>query len=344
MPRSGKRYERRDLKVPFIRPEEYDQALSVVIGQEQLKVKLKSAFSQYTAYLQDESAGRPIVLIYGESGSGKTFAIEQLAKATGLPLSIVSASSLSPPSYKGVTLQDILVRHWTQYRTDQGILYVDEINKWCAASLTRGGKSGAGAEDVGNGVRSQHELLRYVEMEKVNFVDIARDIEELADIEFNTKNLLWVFSGAFLELPGFIKRRLRHAYLPEKEIWGHAMPADFMAYGMVEELALRVQTYAWTEPLDGMQLVEILTSQELPKWQKRFEQIGCELEIQPGAVGLVAHRAFQEKIGARGAVSLMRRAMDDIFYHVSQQHLTHFSVDTDMVVTGQVPAQLEVAG
>jgi ATP-dependent protease Clp ATPase subunit len=338
MPRSGKgRYERRPLEVPFMRPEQYDDALNAVIGQEQLKVKLKSAFSQYTAYLQDESAGRPIVMVYGESGSGKTFAIERLAKATGLPLSIVSASSLSPPSYKGVTLQDILVRHWMTHRTDQGILYVDEINKWCSMSLTRGGKGLAGAEDVGNGVRSQHELLRYVEMEKVNFVDIARDIEELADVEFDTQKLLWIFSGAFIELPGVIKKRLGHGYLPEKETWSHAMPADFMAYGMVEELALRVQTYAWTEPLDGMQLVEILTSQELPRWTKRFAQIGCELIIEPGALGLVAHRAFKEKIGARGASSLLRRALDDIFYHVSKQGLTTFTVNSDMVVTGQVP-------
>src|SRR5260370_20756413 len=109
MPRSSnRRYERRALDVPFKRREDYDQALEAVVGEHHLKVKLKSAFSQYTAYLQDEEAGRPIILVYGESGSGKTFAVEKLAKATGLPLTIVSAASLSPPSYKGVTLQDVL--------------------------------------------------------------------------------------------------------------------------------------------------------------------------------------------------------------------------------------------
>lgn len=337
----SKRFARRDPTTPFMRPEDYDEALSIVIGQETLKVKLKSAFSQYTAYLQDESAGRPVILVYGETGSGKTFAVEQLARATGLPLTTVSAPALSPPSYKGVTMQDAFVRHWMEHRTDRGILFVDEINKWCQTSMTRGDKGSAGAEDIGNGIRSQHELLRYVEMDRINFIDTAKDIPELAGVEFNTKNLLWVFGGAFLELPQLIKRRLAHGYMPEKELWGHALPADFIAYGMVEEFAMRIQTYAWTIPLDGMQLVEILNTQELPKWRKRFAQIGCDLTIEPGAVGLVAHRAFKEHIGARGAISLMRRSMDDVFYHVSRQHRTRFTVDADMIVTGQVLPELE---
>lgn len=337
-----RRLERRELNIAFKRPEDYDEALSAVIGQETLKVKLKSAFSQYTGYLQDESAGRPVILVYGETGSGKTFAIEQLARATGLPMTTVSAPSLSPPSYRGVTMQDAFVRHWMQYRTDRGIMFIDEINKWCSTSMTRGDKGAAGAEDIGNGIRSQHELLRYVEMDSINFVDNAKDIPDLAGVEFNTKNLLWVFGGAFLELPRLIKRRLAHGYIPEKELWAQAQPGDFIAYGMVEEFAMRIQTYAWTVPLDGMQLVEILSTQELPKWQKRFAQIGCELTIEPGAVALVAHRAVAERIGARGAISLMRRSMDDVFYHVSRQQRTRFTVDSDMIVTGQVLPDLEV--
>jgi ATP-dependent Clp protease ATP-binding subunit ClpX len=341
--KAKRRFERRELDIPFKRPEEYDEALLAVVGQDVLKIKLKSAFSQYTAYLQDESAGRPVILVYGETGSGKTFAIEQLARATGLPLTIVSAPALSPPSYKGVTMQDAFVRHWMQHHTDRGIMFVDEINKWCVTSMTRGDKGRAGAEDIGNGIRSQHELLRYVEMDRINFVDTAKDFPELADVEFNTKNLLWVFGGAFLELPKIIKGRLAHGYMPEEELWAHALPADFIKYGMVEEFAMRIQTYAWTLPLDGMQLVEILNAQELPKWQKRFAQIGCELEIQPGAVGLIAHRAFKEHIGARGALSLMRRSMDDVFYHVSRQHRTRFTVDADMIVTGQVQPEIGIA-
>lgn len=342
MPRSGKRrYVRQELKVAFKRPEEYDAALEPVISQDDLKVKLKSAFSQYTGFLGNPAAGRPVMMVYGQTGSGKTFAIERIAKASSLPLTILSAAALSPPSYKGVTVHDLLIRHWMKHRTDQGVIFLDELNKWCQMALTREGKSMSNPEDIGNGVRSQHEMLRYVEGDIINFVDIARDFEELADVEFDTSRIFWILGGSFLGLPGLIRRRLGGTYHADDDLWEHALPADFMAYGMVEELALRIQTYAWTKPLDSIELLQILEGQEWPRWKLRFEHLGCELEMTPGVLGLIAHRAYTEKIGARGAVSLMRRTMDDVYYHVSQQKRTHFVVDTDMIETGQVPPELE---
>lgn len=346
MPRSAKgRYVRQDREVAFKRPEDYDAALEVVISQDDLKVKLKSVFSQYTGFLNDESAGRPVVMVYGQTGSGKTFAIERMAKASGLPLTILSCAALSPPSYKGVTVQDVLTRHWMKHRTDQGVIFLDELNKWCQMALTRENKSYSNPEDVGNGIRSQHEMLRYVEGEIVNFIDVARDFEQLADVEFDTGRILWVFGGSFLGLPALVRKRIHGAYIPEDELWEHALPADFQAYGMVEELSLRIQTYAWTKPLEGVELLRILDEQEKPHWVKRFAQLGCELELEPGVLALIAGRAFQEKIGARGAISLLRRAMDDIYYFVSQQKRTKFTVDTEMIETGQVAPEIEqVAG
>src|ERR1700686_3247120 len=88
----------------FVRPEELDEAVVDVVGQDDMRRKLVSAFSQYTLYLDDRSAQRPVVLIYGPSGTGKTFAVEKLGKACGLPFTAVSSASISPPSYKGLTL------------------------------------------------------------------------------------------------------------------------------------------------------------------------------------------------------------------------------------------------
>lgn len=322
----------RDLGVKFVRPEDYDPALELVVGQEDLKVKLKSAFSQYTLFLQDESASRPIVCVYGESGSGKTFAVELLAKFSGLPVTIVSAASLSPPSYKGTTLQDLLVKHWIAYHTDVGVLFLDEVDKWCAGSVKGFDRN---TESLSNGVRSQHEILRYVEAEEVGFIDIARDIEELAGVVFNSRRMLWILSGAFVGLPSVIRRRLS-GHLDNEEVWEHAQPADFIRYGMVDELAKRVQTWAWTKPLNALDLVDILTKQELPRWVRRFAAIGCELSVDQAAINVCASRAYEEHIGARGAVQLLQRSMGDIFYQASKAHLTSFTVDHNMITTGRI--------
>lgn len=323
----------RDLGVKFVRPEDYDPALELVVGQEDLKVKLKSAFSQYTLFLQDESASRPIVCVYGESGSGKTFAVELLAKFSGLPVTVVSAASLSPPSYKGTTLQDLLVKHWIQYHTDVGVLYLDEVDKWCGGSVKGFDRN---TESLSNGVRSQHEILRYVEAEEVGFIDIARDIEELAGVVFNSHRMLWILSGAFVGLPGVIRHRLHNTHLDNEEVWEQAQPADFIRYGMVDELAKRVQTWAWTKPLNAIDLVEILRTQELPRWIRRFQAIGCDVTIDEAAINVCALHAHEEHIGARGAVQLLQRSMGDIFYQVSKAKLTSFRVDHNMITTGRI--------
>lgn len=322
----------RDLGIRFSRPEDYDPALELVVGQEDLKVKLKSAFSQYTLFLQNEKVGRPIICVYGESGSGKTFAVELLARFSGLPVSIVSAASLSPPSYKGTTLQDVLVKHWIQYHTDIGVIFLDEIDKWCAGSVKGMDRN---PESLSNGVRSQHEILRYVEAEEVGFIDIARDIEELAGVVFNSHRMLWILSGAFVGLPSVIRKRLS-GHLDNEEVWEQAQPADFIRYGMVDELAKRVQTWAWTKPLNAIDLVEILRTQELPRWIARFNAIGCAITVDEGALSICALHAHEEHIGARGAVQLLQRSMGDIFYQVSKAGLKSFTIDHNMVTTGRI--------
>jgi len=326
--------------VPFRRPEEFDAALELVVGQEDLQTKLKSVFSQYTLYLQDPTAGKPMVCAYGESGSGKTFTIELLAKYSGLPVTIASAASLSPPSYKGTTIQDLLARHWMAFHTDIGVIYLDELNKWCRHALTQGQANAANPEDIGNGVRSQHDLLRMVESEQINFLDLGRDIDEMQHVNFNTQNLLWIFAGSFVGLPQLIRRRLSNHHLDDEEVWAQAQPADFIRYGMVDELAKRIRTWAWTKPLNAIDLLEILRKQEMPKWVVRGRAIGCEVTVSESAMAECARHAFEEHIGARGAAQLMNRSMDDIFYHLSSAHVAAYTVDHNAITTGRI--ELEV--
>lgn len=321
----------------FVRPEELDEAVADVVGQDDMRRKLVSAFSQYTLYLDDRSAQRPIVLIYGPSGSGKTYAVEKLGKACGLPFTAVSSASISPPSYKGLTLRDLLVQHWETHQTDEGVIFLDEIDKWCKGSISGGN---ADTETLSNGIRTQAEVLRYIEMESIRFIDDSKDLEELEGVVFDTSKILWILAGAFVGIEQTIKSRLRNSHYPEEDVWVHAQPVDFVKYGMLAELANRVGTWAWTKPLTRMQILEILQSQEVPRWLRRFEAIECELEILPGALGMCANHAFETKTGARGAASIMRRAMDDIFYEASKRNLEFVRVDTNTIRSGR----LEVEG
>jgi ATP-dependent Clp protease ATP-binding subunit ClpX len=324
----------------FIRPEELDEAIVDVVGQEEMCRKLVSAFSQYTLYLDDESAQRPTVLIYGPSGSGKTFAVEKLGKACGLPFTAVSSASISPPSYKGLTLRDLLIQHWENFGTDEGVIFMDEVDKWCRGSIQGGG---ADPETLSNGMRTQAEVLRYIEMETIRFIDDSKDLEELEGVVFDTRKVFWIFAGAFVGMEQVIKQRLHNVHYPEEDIWVHAQPADFVRYGMLAELANRVGTWAWTKPLTRMQIRDILALQELPRWVKRFDALDCELTLDAGALGRCANFAFEQKTGARGAASLLRRAMDDIFYEASKRKLASVFVDANTVQSGKLEFKIEDA-
>lgn len=302
-----------------------------------MRRKLVSAFSQYTLYLEDEYVQRPVVLLYGPSGSGKTFAVEKLGKACGLPFTAVSSASISPPSYKGLTLRDVLIQHWTTHGTDEGVIFLDEVDKWCKGAIQDGK---ADNETLSAGIRTQAEVLRYVEMEKIRFIDDSKDIAELQGVVFNTRRIFWIFAGAFIGIDKKIKARLHNSYFPEEEIWVHAQPQDFIDYGMLPELANRVGTWAWTKPLTQLQIMEILTLQELPRWHKRFEAIHCRLDLETGALGRCANFAFESKTGARGAASLLRRAMDDIFYEASKRQLASVRVDANVVQSGRLEVEV----
>src|SRR6266699_843825 len=313
----------------FVRPDVFVQALSGLVGQDALKTKLSSVFSQYTLYLNDLEAGRPLVLVYGRSGSGKTYAIERLVETAGLPYSIASSASISPPSYRGKTMLDVFVQHWLDWRVDYGVIFLDEVDKWCKSAI------GTDSESVSMGVRSQAEMLKYVEKDQISFVDEAKDITELEGVKFNTKRMLFVLAGAFSGIEKLIRRR-GNAFFQDDEIFEHAIPKDFKDYGMIGELADRIETYDWTNPLKVMDIIRILSEQERPKWVRRFTEIGCELDLQDGALGRCAQHAHEQKEAARVAKAMLRRAMDDIYVLAAQHNLPRISVDAMAVQSGRV--------
>jgi ATP-dependent Clp protease ATP-binding subunit ClpX len=188
-------------------------------------------------------------------------------------------------------------------------------------------------------MRTQAEVLRYIEMESIRFVDDSKDLEELEGVVFDTSKIFWIFAGAFVGIEAIIKHRLANTHYPEEDIWVHAQPVDFTKYGMLAELSNRVGTWAWTKPLTRMQIMEILRTQELPRWELRFKALECELDLDDGALGQCANYAFESKSGARGAASLLRRAMDDIYYEASKRGLEKVRVDAITVRTGRLDVE-----
>lgn len=319
----------------FLPPSVFLTALKAnVMGQDEVKPKLAHAFSHYTAFLDSPEVGKPLPLIYGPSGAGKTFSIELCASISGLDLTTIGGGGVSAAGYKGTTLRDLVTQHFVRYSSDQGVIFVDEIDKWCKGYLAQHEKPDP--EVVATNLSKQSESLRYVEKEVIDFIDEGKDIEAISGESFDTSKTFWIFAGAFTGLDNTIKSRTGQEQISGDDIWEHAEPLDFVKYGMVEEFANRISVWAWVRPLTASQIMDILRYQDVPKWEALFTMIGCKLDLDPSALAAAANTAFQNKRGPRGAKMYLNRVLGDVYSESDQRHLTSVRVDGHTMMAGRL--------
>ncbi|MEY4484015.1 MAG: hypothetical protein RL693_1467, partial [Verrucomicrobiota bacterium] len=157
------------------------------------------------------------VIILGPTGVGKTYLVKHIAELIGVPFVKADATKFSETGYVGADVDD-LVRELVAKAdgnielAEHGIIYLDEIDKLA----TSGERSG---RDVsGRGV--QTALLKLMEETEVPLYS-SNDMRSQLQMVFefrkgdsprrqvvNTRNILFVASGAFSGLEKVIQRRL----------------------------------------------------------------------------------------------------------------------------------------
>ena len=116
-----------------------------VIGQEQTKKKL--AVAVYNHYKRIEIQKQPRsrndieltksnILLIGPTGTGKTLLAQTLAKLLSVPFTIVDATTLTEAGYVGEDVENIILKLLQAAGGDiekcqQGIIYIDEVDKIC---------------------------------------------------------------------------------------------------------------------------------------------------------------------------------------------------------------------
>ncbi len=74
------------------------------------------------------------ILLIGPTGTGKTLLAQTLARILDVPFAIVDATTLTEAGYVGEDVENIVLRllqnaDWDVQRCQQGIIYIDEIDK-----------------------------------------------------------------------------------------------------------------------------------------------------------------------------------------------------------------------
>jgi len=293
------------------------------------------------------------VLMIGPTGVGKTYIVKLIAQKLGVPFVKGDATKFSETGYVGGDVED-LVRDLVYEANEDislaenGIIYIDEVDKIASS------KNFIGHDVSRTGV--QRALLKPMEETEVDLKVPHDAVSQIQAIEHfrrtgkkekrvvNTKNILFIMSGAFGELGNIIKKRLqkqgigfeadvRPTEIPW-EILKEVTAQDLVEFGFESEFVGRLPVVVVFDELTKEDLVEILKNPNNPIiLSKRldFKAYGIDIKFEEDALIKIAEAAAKEKTGARGLVSAIEKVLIPFEKHLPSTPIQRLLVTAELV-------------
>lgn len=333
-----------------------------VVRQDEAKKALAIAVCDHynhARYLRNHRGASAIeitkqnILILGPTGVGKTYLVKHIADLVGVPFVKADATKFSETGYVGGDVDDLireLVRkaNGDVELAEYGIVYIDEVDKLA----TRGQLMG---RDVsGRGV--QTALLKLMEETEVALRspnDIQGQMQAMMEMSrgkgpgrqtVNTRNILFIVSGAFSGLDEIVGRRVKKAAIgfaegprarpDETALLRESSTKDFIDYGFEAEFVGRLPVRVVCQPLTAPDLLEIMKFSHgslLRQYELDFEAYGMRLRFTDEALEQIANLAVEEQTGARGLVTVCERVLRNFKYELPGSAVSELVVDAALL-------------
>lgn len=315
-----------------------------VVGQDHAKRTLVVAAITQLMRKNNPDIGsfpRTNVMLIGPTGCGKTLLSERVSRANDLPFAMADATSLTQAGYVGEDVETVLFRMLSDLMSSRGltleeavesakygIVYIDEIDK-----IARVGRDSSGLRDI-SGVGVQQALLRMVEGSDVHVpTDLSNRSVHRDFVTVDTRNMLFIVSGAFEGLERIVHRRLGQRQVGLRAVgtaanaalpWqAQVIPEDLIEFGLIPEFVGRFPILSYVERLSVDQLKLLFTWGAEPLYNQYitlFKLYNAKLEIPLEARQEFAELAYETSMGARALKAVFVPVMNQVLYELAKKH------------------------
>lgn len=262
-------------------------------------------------------------LIIGNSGTGKTETIKQIAKRLDKPYTIEDATRYTQEGYRGASVEEMIYNLIANAGGDlkkaqNGILVIDEIDK-------KKSKSSETELDVAGGDVLK-SLLKIIEGTTINIEVPVPEAFATLYVEFNTKNIIVILLGAFSGLDKIRDKRLNRKpigfggdYVHKNEHKTCFTKRDLVEYGFPEEFVGRIDTIIEMNKLTEEDLASILRTSKLSvfrKYEAELRRKGITLVYDDEIFKSIAKESLTLDTGARELSNTVNYVFENIIYDV----------------------------